>query len=495
MTLKQSHSSLFVQIDGPGTKPEPLGDCTTLDGLPAPRGGVSPNWCHTRDRKSYRHTSVSREAPGTMDFTITDVLGTDLSKLEEAWESQCFIAVYDVYRCGAAGIFDAWQRVDAAWPCYFTDNPRDNPNARDSDEEITYSPALSAIPPRFEARRLTASRVDIDMVDAANDVAVCNPAECGDCGPPKRAGDDVLVVGDAPAGSPAGPGDVYYSEDAEAFSVTTESPFAAGENIISSVCFEVDDGTVRWLVVRDTDGAAALEVEYTDDMGATAWTAVTVGDTVGEAATGPNALFQDTMNNVYLCTDEGNVFKSEDGGETWEEQDSANVASGGTQLNAIHFLPGSTYGVAVGESDTVIYTEDGGNSWQAGTATGGGDGLTGVQVLSRWRVYISTDYTGSGSGFYQSFDFCTTWTEVSNSLADATDGINDFEFANDLQGAAVTGTATNAKVLLTVNGGYSWQTVPTDDNSGLNAIASVNGNYYWAVGEAEGASAVVLRVK
>lgn len=493
MAFSQKDVNGWVQLQGPGTDLEFLGDCINVDEIGGPRGGRTQTQCHTRDRKGYRVVNTKQEPPDMIEFTIEELIEQSLSPLEEAYENDCPVAFYFTLACGKAGIFNKWQKGWGLHAAYITDMPISQLAQRDSAEDLLATLNVSAETPRYNFRLPTVSRMDIAAVDALNDVAVCSQvAECGDCGPPKAAGDDVVAVGDAPAASPAAAGDVWYTGDASAWAAATESPFASGFNNQSVVCFEVDSNTSRWLVVRDADAANPLRVAYTDDSGATAWTEVVVGATGNEGATGPNSLFALDMHHIWLVTDQGNCYFSSDGGATWAEQDSASVAGGASALNAVHFLEDAKIGVAVGDTDTVITTVDGGDSWVAGTATGGGDNLDAVVVHNAYRVSIGTDITGGGDGYYMSFDFCTTYAARGDFTVD---GVKDIQFANELQGYAINGAAANADVYMTIDGGRYWRVLATPDNAGLNAISIVNGNYAYVVGEVEGGTAVVLKVK
>ena len=165
----------------------------------------------------------------------------------------------------------------------------------------------------------------------------------------------------------------------------------------------------RWLALAASVGDAAFRVAYTDDMGATAWTVVTISATVAEGGTGPKSLFALDSQHIWACSTTGDVYFSSDGGETWTDQNAAGV-SGGIQLNALSFID-EEIGYAVGNTDTIIYTTDGGLHWAAAMATGTGDDLLAVTCFSQYRLLVGTDNATLGGSLWISFDGTTTWEE------------------------------------------------------------------------------------
>ncbi|WP_319409409.1 YCF48-related protein [uncultured Desulfosarcina sp.] len=62
----------------------------------------------------------------------------------------------------------------------------------------------------------------------------------------------------------------------------------------------------------------------------------------------------------WVCGNSGVLFKTEDGGLTWEKKESGTYSS----IFGIHFTDGN-HGVLVGEGGLVMTTSDGGKTWQA----------------------------------------------------------------------------------------------------------------------------------
>ena len=167
---------------------------------------------------------------------------------------------------------------------------------------------------------------------------------------------DTIVIGCDAAG--AATANVLISTDGgNTWAATAADPFATDENITSIRMFQVDATTVRILAARDTDAANPMELAYSDDSGAN-WTLVVLGATNGEFAERDQAIMVIDESNIWVCTDQGNVYFSSDGGATFTVQSSALTASGGNDLNACHFAT-NLVGISVGDSDTIIYTDFG----------------------------------------------------------------------------------------------------------------------------------------
>lgn len=124
---------------------------------------------------------------------------------------------------------------------------------------------------------------------------------------------------------------------------------------------------------------------------------------------------------------------------------------------------------AVGATDTVAKISDGVAT--AATATGGGNGLTAVYVLSRSKI-IAGDDTGD---LYYSSDGAVTWSLV----ASLGSQINALTFANRLIGYAVAGDT----LYYTADGGCTWTAVDSSftlaaaPTSPTSIYAKDNGNF------------------
>lgn len=486
------NAGVFVQFV-PGKKPYFLGDCVDLDSIPNPRtGGIELTQCWNRRRDGYITRAKKKSPPGPIEFTITRLQDTAASWLERV---HCPFTIYAILtRCGEPGVFSNWEMAAIVQDTEIIDDPITGIAHHSDENDTMHEYSLSGITPRIDPRPLSVGRMsDYAGTRALNSLSPCGNLVCGDnCGAQVEPCDNIVVAGDGAGGAKP---DVEYKGTAGTWSAAANLPFANSENVASVVCFDMGSGSNRWLAARATVPGEALKVSYTDDNGATAWTPVTVGSTLGEGATGPKSLFVLDHEHIWVCTDSGQVYFSDDGGETWESQN-ATGASGANDLNAINFSD-EQIGYAVGDSDTVIGTTNGGATWSAKTATGTGDNLTTVTTFSRYRVLVGTDNSTAGGSLWYTFDGTATWEER-DFIGHATEGVVDFDFINDYVGLMITGLSTSASdaasIHHTIDGGYSWKELPVDDNSGLNAIIMCDVNQGYAVGEVHSGTAVVLNI-
>jgi photosystem II stability/assembly factor-like uncharacterized protein len=145
-------------------------------------------------------------------------------------------------------------------------------------------------------------------------------------------------------------------------------PFAGAEGI-SSVVIKGTTLNHRVAVSRGTaDAGSPAEVAVADCsvVGETDWTVYNVGAINGQYIT---YMAWPTMTCLLAVTNDGYIYKSDDGGLTWtiEYQNAL-----GLMLNDISMLK-SGIGWAVGNSDLLLQTEDFGDSWSV--AVGPNDGL------------------------------------------------------------------------------------------------------------------------
>jgi photosystem II stability/assembly factor-like uncharacterized protein len=470
----------------PGQEPLFLGNCFTADALPDPSGDVTPIFCFNEDRK-FEAIGEELSAPGAITTTLTGLQAGPAGTLDTLKTEGCPFWFYITqHKCGKKGVFGNWERVWAIERTRITDDALTNAMVRDSSTKTERAFSLTAWPPRVDSWEITVGLQDVATAADANCIATCQSSCAGDCGD-RISPCEVLVIGTD--GGTAATADVLRSADSGAtWAALAADPFAIAENIVSIACFELDKNTTRILCIRDTDAATALEYGYSDDTGAT-WTNGTIGATLAEAGVGQQSMFVLDPTHIWVCTDDGRVFFSADFGVTWTDQDTALTASGANALNAIHFVTANV-GFAVGATDTVIYTTNGGTTWTAGTATGGGDNLLTVRCFNANRVIVGT----SGGDIYITFDGSTNWA-LRPFTGSTVGAVNCLDFASDLNGFMVHDTAAPlGGVFRTVNGGWTWEAMTTPTNQGLNAVVACHNNRAHGCGEtvAAGEPAIFL---
>lgn len=182
--------------------------------------------------------------------------------------------------------------------------------------------------------------------------------------------------------------------------------------------------------------------------------------------------FYDTLNAVAVGY-EALVMITEDAGNTWEIL-SSSIAQ---DLEKVH-TEDSTHCWAIGGSTDILFSNDGGISWQT------------QYIASQYihSIYFSDTLHGWAGSFngklYRTVDGGDTWQTITtgnNSL------INDIYFIDDQEGWITGGHYTYGSfVYHTTNGGLNWaaQTLPSGITDYLWGIQFIDANEGWAVGKA-----------
>lgn len=476
----------------PGGEIISLGQCISTDSLPDPQPGKDPDFCIINGQ--YVQIGSRSTEPSLPTFTLTTVLDKAANWLEIVKEAKCpFNLFFTLTDCGDITAFGNYQRAYGYTGVIITDDPVNTPTMRTPDTLIEQPFTVVTNLNRASHRELTMARIASVDTGVLNSITACAGQCAGACG--GQVGICQNLFGSFDTVAAAVP-DLLYSNDSGATFTSPASGFAAGESVKATVCIELNATTSRVISVRDGDAAAPLEIQYSDDNGATE-TLVVVGATNNEAAVGGSSLFAYDTNNIWLCTDDGRVFYSSDQAQTWTDQTTALAASGAAALNAIHFCT-ALIGYAVGAGDVIIYTVDGGTTWVAGTATGSGDGLNTVHCFDANRVIVGTDSAVSAVPVYMSFDQTATWAEdVTGGLGIlGTDTVEHITFMDDGQcgfllknSAAPLGT-----VYKSIDGGRSWKEIDTPTNSGLNFVHICHRNLAYVVGEVNAATSFIARI-
>lgn len=487
--------SLWLQPGGPNTELKYLG-CHTLDDLESPGQGIAEIIrCFKADGSGWETLGTVLEPPDMISTTATGLVYAAASELEKAKELGCEVPFhingslcppYDVFGNYTRSFHMPYTRVGT--------QTLSNLAHMDEDGKSMEAYELTAWPPLVSARAMTLGRQTMAEYAPLNDVHFGNVAKCADdCGSALSICSYGVAVSDTPSGSPAEFGNVWYTQDGGVtWTQTAADPFAAGEHIISGVIFQIDATTWRLLVARDADAASPMEVAYSDDWGAN-WTTVNVGTVNNVGAMLEGALFVLNPYHIWLALSDGYIFFSDDFGGTWTLQTGGAGAPTSNDLNEVWFADDEN-GMAVGNSDTVLVTSDGGDTWTLATATGGGNNLRCCGENAGGGLWWVGE---SGGDAYYSANHGTTWARR-DFPGDSVGQVNDVEFVNTLVGFLLHDNATPVgSVYRTRDGGYTWELMTDVTNLGLNSLHACNVNVVYAVGNPQpgggAGTAVVLK--
>jgi len=286
---------------------------------------------------------------------------------------------------------------------------------------------------------------------------VCDTSSCGDCGYESDGCQKVFFGMSGASATPGTKPSVIYSKDAgDTSGNSSVTTLFSNEYIDDMACVG------GYLVVASQLGG----LHYADisDLlaGSGVWTEISTGFVIGKL---PNAIDVADVSHVWIAAEDGYIYFSNDVIAGVEVQD-AGVAT--TQdLSAIDAFDTKNV-VAVGESNAVVYTTNGGETWQSVTGPAVGVDLTAVYMASGVEWLVST-----AVGLWRTEDSGANWTAVS--LPVTPTDISKIRFSNSTVGyMAITVAGPAGKILRTIDGGHSWYVLPEQGTGVIAANEKIN---------------------
>lgn len=308
------------------------------------------------------------------------------------------------------------------------------------------------------------------IVQQILDVVICDSVTCGACGIPSDGCQRVFALTTTAGGSPGLPAELVFTEDGGAtWQETLIDTLAVNENPIRMSCVGIN------LVIVSANSCSIHYAPIADIL--------TNSETWVELATGlvcptgaPNAIFSLGSANTWLVGAGGYVYFSSDITAGFAVQSAGSVTT--QPLNDIHGID-EDHLVAVGNSNAVIYTRNGGSTWASVTGP-----LVGATLRAVWMKGINEWFVGTGSvgngRLYYTRDAGASWVEkVFSGSGSASSQVRDIRFATPTVGYMTHSFATpSGRLLRTIDGGNSWYVLPEGtgaipDNDIMDQIAAV----------------------
>jgi photosystem II stability/assembly factor-like uncharacterized protein len=316
----------------------------------------------------------------------------------------------------------------------------------------------------YDVSRLRASEIAAaEITDEVVDVTICDSITCGQCG---RVSDGCqivfLLVGET-SGSPGLPAELLYSEDGGAtWGTTTITTLGLAEAPRRMICVGTN------LIVISLDSASLHYASINDILdGVETWTEMLTG---WDAAGDPRAITSSAIDRTWIAGQAGRIYFTTDPTSSVTEQ--ADGSQTAQDLNDIHALDRNNV-VAVGNSNAILVTANGGTTWSLVVGPAVGVNLNAIWMRSslEWLV-------GSAAGvLYYTRNGGTTWS-TKGFAGSGTGSVEDIKFASRVVGYMSHTTAAGVgRVLRTIDGGFSWKVLPeqegltTPDNDRINALA------------------------
>jgi photosystem II stability/assembly factor-like uncharacterized protein len=444
---------LFLELAAAGAVSKPFGSVTRVEGPSLTR------------RKGYRaltsYSSGQENAslPITLRHTLALSTMLRIGRLGCELDAQVHFGACTDPRNFSEGWHDG--KIQIFESASLTDyNTTEEGSLTSGDEgEVNEDVELSALE-FYEKLPLTFSeRAQSEVAQEIISVVVCDSVGCGDCDTPSDGCQKIYAVS-APAGSSPGVlPEVLVSDDGLS-AIDNESPIttlAIGEDPDDAACVGNN------LVVVSEDSISLHWADLSDLIdGTETWAEVTTGFNAGGA---PRAIFSASPFDTWIVGVGGYVYFTTDPTNSVTVQDAGSTTS--NQLNDVYAFDLENV-VAVGESNTVINTVNGGDTWQSITGPDAGVGLTAVTMRTEKEWWVGTD---DGKLWYTR-DSGANWTEKTFP-GSGSGQIYDIEWASDTVGYMAHGTGTAGRLLSTISGGYQWSVLP-DGNSSLPENDNIN---------------------
>lgn len=286
-------------------------------------------------------------------------------------------------------------------------------------------------------------KAETDVDREVDDVVYGSKVNCGDCGP-QRNGTELIYAVLGTSGATVAP-EVVYSVNGTVATSTITGAAATDEPVAIDVV-----GQHLIVVFKDatTGGYFLSEIDRITGVPG-AWAKVTTGFVASSA---PNDVYVANPREVYFCGDAGYVYKA-----TSITQGVSVLDAGDTTANNLNRIAGnSSTVVAVGASDTIIFSLNRGASFSAAAnATGGGNALTAVEVMSDLLWWVGD---ASGNLYYTLYQARQAWVSVSLPVTGGTVAvIQDVAFVTPEVGYVLaTTSAPKGLLFVTPNGGELW---------------------------------------
>ena len=477
--------ALWVQVDGPNTQPVYLG-CHQLGDIEEPQGDVELIYCPDPSAPNrFKVVGSVQGAAGSVTSSLTTDVTDDLDYLERVL---CPFPLYvNMIKSGRKDVFTNFDRAFVLTGARITSKGLTALAARTPDDNTRSEQSFDLSGEsllRFVVLEL--SRQSTSEANGMFDITFCNEQTCRTDEDVAQAACETGYIACAAAGG--GTANVMRTVNGSTWAPCAADPFAADEDVIAVECFETGRDAVRVVVARGTtDASNPPEIAYTDDSGAT-WTAVDVGSDNTEFVQFQHAMYAHDRNAIWLGTDKGVLYKSEDAGLTWTQVDDGTLL-GGEGVNSIHFCDADV-GFVAGDANAFARSLDGGDSWSAITGPAAGVVLNVVFCLDRNRVWVGT----AGGELWYSNNGGTTWAERSFT-GTGVGMVNDIKFMNDHVGYLAKNVAVPANggstIQYTIDGGYTWTALTTPENDGLNSVWLCDLWNVYCVGAAESATGFI----
>lgn len=310
----------------------------------------------------------------------------------------------------------------------------------------------------YEFGQMSFAQIDAPSTEALT-VDVCDSEACGDCGDASDGCQHILYTTPGTGTTPGTKPVLHYSDDGGSTWATDPiDTLFANENPADSECIGAN-----YVIVSNAPNS--LHYINIEDLyaGTGAWVEVNTGFAVGG---NPNAIDSVDARHSWIVGNGGYIYFTANPSQGVEVQ-SAGGATTRDLLDVDAFS--SDYVMAVGESNAVVYTRDGGDTWASVTGPAVGIDLTACQMWGEKVWFVGT----AAGELWITDDEGVSWTE--KSLPGSPSAIEDIEFSDEAEGfMAVTQGASGGFIYRTITAGYEWTVLPDGRRASIPANDRIN---------------------
>lgn len=434
-----------------------------------PRGDVTR--VEIPDPNRYDEFIEVAEVKGQTERTTTSLVGrypVDVSTLLRLTRRGCaFDLQGHLGKCRNPSDFNGgWEKVLMFERARITQWAAENIGALGSDErnptnetsELSAKDLYEVVRLTFEEQAAATVTREIISID------VCDRASCGDCG---VGSDGCQIVLATQIGSGASPGTppavIYTSTGGTVWSGVNISTLLGNEPPADSECVGA-----YFVVISTVDESLHLARVADIILGTPAWAQVPTGFVFGQ---GPTAITSTGPNKTWLAAKSGYIYFTADPTVGVTVQEAGNQTT--QTLNDIDAFDDLNV-VAVGNSNAMLQTDNGGGTWRLITGPAAGQTLTSVKMLDAgvWLVGATDGVTGR---LWYTADYGVSWTQVP--LPQSGVRIDDIKFTTRSVGyLSLRIAGVRAQILRTIDGGHSWYVLPEgagaiSNNTRINQVA------------------------
>ena len=419
-----------------------------------PQGDIIPTLSPVENSENeFIITGIERGAKGLPSIPITARYTQDRSKLLQLARTGCpFDLQIHMGNCNNPSDFNGgWEKIvvleNAFIESYTTgDLGTLSPSGRATVDEVVPMVGENLFEILKQSFEIKAAS---QIVQEIRSVVICDAITCAACGLSSSGCDIVFAVTVSAGGSPGLPGEIIFTSDGgETWRDTLIDTLAPSEDASGSPSLACVGQ--RLVVVSQTAGSIHYAPIAGILAGTEVWTENASGLTVPTGS--PRRIFSLSPAHTWVFGAGGYIYFYENITGSPVTQSAGTVT---TQLfSGVHGIDILNL-VAVGTSNAVVYTRDGGQTWTAIVGPTPGFNLNTIWMQSRDVWFV-----GSENGrLYYTYNAGITWTEKlvpNNGIG----GIIYIVFANRTIGYMARNTGTISMLYRTIDGGNSWYIAP-----------------------------------